>query len=106
MTFHNFFNDLPKEMTKEVIEPILNNKNIRMERIVSNGQCSQPNFWYDQAENEFILILQGHAELEFEKEVKTMSPGDHLMIPSHCKHRVKSTSQTEPTIWLAVFYSN
>lgn len=104
MTFDNFFKNLPKEISKETIETIFSNENIRMERIVSHGECSAPNFWYDQKENEFVLLLKGTAELEFENETRKLIPGDYLMIPAHRKHRVKSTSQTEPTIWLAILY--
>ena len=105
MTFENFFKDLPKDISKEMIDTIISHKNTRIERIVSNGQSSPPDFWYDQSENEFVLLLKGHAELEFENETRKLFPGDYLIIPSHQKHRVNSTSQTEPTIWLAVFYN-
>lgn len=106
MIIENFFNDIPLNLSKEILEPILTNKNIRIERIVSTGQCSPPDFWYDQIENEFVLLLKGSAELEFENEIKKLISGDYLIIPAHQKHRIKSTSQTEPTIWLAIFFTN
>ena len=35
----------------------------RIERIVSHGHISPPDFWYDQDELEFVAVLQGSAEL-------------------------------------------
>ncbi len=33
-----------------------------------------------------------------------MKPGDHVLIEAHCRHRVAWTSDTEPSVWLAVYY--
>ena len=106
MLNENFFKDIPKDISKEILDTIISNETFRLERIVSIGQCSPNDFWYDQNENEWVILLKGNAELEFETEIKKLSPGDYLNIPAHQKHRVKSTSQTEPTIWLAIFYTN
>jgi cupin 2 domain-containing protein len=105
MSKENFFKDIPKDISKEILDTIISNETFRLERIVSTGQCSPNDFWYDQNENEWVILLKGNAELEFETEIKKLSPGDYLNIPAHQKHRVKSTSQTEPTIWLAIFYT-
>lgn len=89
----------------EIIETLINNQNIRIERIISTGQSSPQDFWYDQNEHEWVLLLKGNAELELEKQQKiTLKPGDCINIPAHQKHRVAYTSNTEETIWLAVFY--
>ena len=75
--------------------------------VVSTGQKSAEGFWYDQDENEWVVVLQGEAELQFadESELCCLKPGDSMNILAHRKHRVNSTSGAEPTIWLAVFYS-
>ena len=45
------------------------------------------------------------AKLLFEDgETVEMTPGDHVLIPAHWKHRVEWTTPDEPTVWLAVFY--
>lgn len=79
----------------------------RIERIVSTGQSSAPDFWYDQEEDEFVLVLKGSAVLEFDDEEMaesvTLTAGDSLTIAAHQRHRVKSTSTDEPTVWLCVF---
>ena len=50
---------------------------MRIERIVSTGQSSPPGFWYDQADDEFVVLLSGSARLRFEEGYVTldMKPG-------------------------------
>ncbi|QDT64239.1 cupin domain-containing protein [Calycomorphotria hydatis] len=104
---HNLFADLPESLPEELVEILVENSGGRIERIVSTGQASPPGFWYDQEEHEWVLLLTGSAVLRFEdqQEVLSLKPGDHIMIPAHRRHRVESTSPTEPTVWLAVFMS-
>jgi cupin 2 domain-containing protein len=77
---------------------------LRIERIVSHGQASPSGFWYDQDQNEWILILRGAARLGVGNELIEMTAGDCLDIPAHQPHRVEWTTPAEATIWLAVFY--
>lgn len=75
---------------------------MKIQRIVSKGYSSPPDFWYDQAEDKWVIVLRGDATLEFEGgELARMKEGDHVTIPRHVRHRVQQTS-TE-TIWLAVY---
>ena len=77
---------------------------LRIERIVSEGHVSPEGFWYDQDEPEWVALLQGTAELEFEDGRRyPMGAGDWLAIPAHERHRVAHTSSDPPCIWLAVF---
>ena len=88
----------------EVTEILLRHDGIRVERIISTGQASPPDFWYDQAEDEWVAVLQGEAALQWEDGSMTaMSTGAWLLIPAHKKHRVHFTSQEPPCIWLALF---
>ena len=74
---------------------------VRVERIVSSAHSSPTGFWYDQPEDEWVMVLRGGATLEFDSgELVAMNEGDYLTIPRHAKHRVRQTG-TE-TIWLAV----
>jgi cupin 2 domain-containing protein len=100
----NLFENIPSDLPEELVEVVAESKNVRIERIVSDGHASPEGFWYDQDQNEWILLVSGAAVLEFEEGVMDLTPGDHLLIPAHQRHRVTSTSQTEKTIWLAVFY--
>ena len=92
----------PVSSQNELFDTILQTPNIRIERIVSYGQASPDEFWYDQDENEWVSILEGEATLNIEGEMVVLSKGEFINIPAHAKHRVESTSN--PTIWLTVFY--
>jgi len=101
----NIYKDLPENLHDEVFQVIAENSNVKIEKIISNGQSSPPNFWYNQERNEFVVLLKGSAELLFENDEHVkMLPGDYIIIPSHKKHRVERTSETEETIWLAIHY--
>ncbi len=78
---------------------------VRIERIVSFGQSSPDGFWYDQAENEWVLLLEGSGTLGFEQgDSVDLKPGDHLNIPSGTRHRVEKTDPNCRTVWLTIFY--
>jgi len=101
----NIFQSLPDHLPEEVFEDIAKTDAIRIERILSHGHSSPESGWYDQTENEWVMVLQGCGTLEFENgETLVLRQGDHLTIPAHKKHRVASTTKDEITIWLAVFY--
>jgi len=105
MTSANLFDDLPdKATTEEIVGQLLTSTNVRIERIVSSGQASPPGFWYDQPQAEWVLLMQGSAEIRFEDEptVRALKAGDYLYIAPHRRHRVERT-QTQPlTVWLAI----
>jgi cupin 2 domain-containing protein len=96
--------DIPKHAEAEIVTSLIIASNLRVERIVSYGQCSPDHFWYDQAENEWVIVLKGSARLIFEDRTVRLYPGDYLNIPAHSRHRVEWTATDEPTIWLAIFY--
>lgn len=104
-TVDNIFASLPDDPGTEVFEDILRNDSVRIERIVSSGQSSPEQGWYDQDEGEWVMVLRGAARLLFEdgREVE-LDAGDFIDIPAHTKHRVSWTDPGETTIWLAVFY--
>ncbi|MBC8355224.1 MAG: cupin domain-containing protein [Planctomycetes bacterium] len=101
---NNLFSEIPETLQEELKETLISAKSIRIERIVSRGQASPEDFWYDQDEHEWVVVLQGAARLQFENELVELSPGAFVNIPAHQKHRVEWTTPDEPTIWLAVFY--
>ncbi|MDZ8118648.1 cupin domain-containing protein [Pontiella agarivorans] len=100
----NLFEDIPENLPEELMEVLAESSNVRIERIVSDGHASPSDFWYDQDQNEWVLLVSGSAVLEFDDRKLEMNPGDHILIPAHEKHRVASTAQTGKTIWLAVFF--
>ena len=102
----NLFADLPQHLSDELFTTLLDASNFRIERIISHGHASPDGFWYDQIQNEWVVVLKGAAKLRFEDDEQPveMKPGDFINIPAHKKHRVEWTTPDEPTIWLAVFY--
>ena len=100
----NLFDEVPTPLPEELVQKILSGPNLRIERIVSHGHASPDGFWYDQEQNEFVVLLKGAARLRFEDEVIDMIPGSSVNIPAHRRHRVEWTTPDGPTIWLAVFY--
>jgi cupin 2 domain-containing protein len=101
----NLFRKIPSELPAEFFETLLENRKLRIERIVSRGHSSPEAGWYDQADNEWVLLLQGSARLTFEdgRQV-TMKPGDWLEIPAHQKHRVDWTQPDADTVWLGIHF--
>lgn len=103
----NLFSALPTApAATEEFASLLEKIGLRIERIVSTGQASSPGFWYDQPEDEWVVLLSGAAGLRFESEVEArdLKPGDWLHIPAHVRHRVEWTDAAQPSVWLAVHF--
>lgn len=83
----------------------------RLERIHSCSASSPPGCWYDQAEHEWVTLLQGSARLrlagagpgEGEEELE-LCRGDALLIPAHRRHRLEATDSDPGCVWLALFW--
>lgn len=103
----NLFADLPDDTAREQMLTLLTTPGLTIERIVSSGQASPPGFWYDQARDEWVLVLAGAALLRFETEPepRRLNPGDYLYIAAHARHRVEWTDPDRPTVWLALHFS-
>ena len=100
----NIFSNIPAELPEELFETLHQQSNIRIERIISKAHHNAENDWYDQEQDEWVILLHGQARLEFDNPASTqlLTPGDYLMIPAHVKHRVAWTQENCETIWLAV----
>ncbi len=101
----NIFEAVPDHLKAERFEDIVSSPGVRIERIISKGHTSPESGWYDQTENEWVMVLEGQARLDFDDGTSVaLGKGDHLNIPAHCKHKVSWTDPNQVTIWLAVFY--
>nr|VFJ47080.1 MAG: cupin 2 domain-containing protein [Candidatus Kentron sp. FM]VFJ73204.1 MAG: cupin 2 domain-containing protein [Candidatus Kentron sp. FM]VFK08904.1 MAG: cupin 2 domain-containing protein [Candidatus Kentron sp. FM] len=101
----NMFEAIPDDLEREVFDILVNNGSVRIERIISNGHRSPASGWYDQEENEWVMVLKGEAMLSFyDGSCFHLHPGDFMDIPSHRKHKVDWTDPDGETIWLAVHY--
>lgn len=105
MNPNNILKNLPGDLSSEVIELLVSHENIRIERIVSKGHITPENDWYDQDENEWVLVIKGAGKVLFENGDETfLEEGGYVNIPAHRKHRVSWTDPDKETVWLAVFY--
>jgi cupin 2 domain-containing protein len=85
----------------EGFHELFSNSSVKIERIVSRSHSSPPGFWYDQNQDEWVIVLKGRAVLEFDGgETMVVAEGDYVTIPRHLRHRVAETS--EETLWVAV----
>lgn len=101
----HLFEGLPTvAQPEEQFETLYAGGGTRIERIVSTGQRSPPDFWYDQPGDEWVALLTGSAALRFEDEhaARELKPGDWMLIPAHRRHRVEQTDAAAPSVWLAV----
>ena len=73
---------------------------------MARGHSTPPGQWYDQDQDEWVIVLAGSAALlcDGSDHAITLKPGDYVNIPAHVKHKVEWTNQAEETIWLAVHY--
>ena len=89
-------------MPDELVEILADRPGARIERIVSAGHVSG---WYDQVETEFVALLEGAAEIEFENGgTVALKRGDTIIIKPRERHRVVYTSRNPPCVWLCMFY--
>ncbi len=103
----NIFANIPRDLPEELITVLATSAAVRIERIVSEGHASPDGFWYDQSQDELVILLQGAAHLRLEgmNQLTELLPGDYLSIPAHTRHRVEWTTPDGPTIWLAVHFT-
>jgi cupin 2 domain-containing protein len=104
MRARNLLAEAPGDAATEVFTTLLERPGVRIERIVSTGQSTRPGEWYDQAGDEWVLLLEGSAGLSFEgfPEPAVLGPGDYLLILAHQRHRVEWTEAGARTVWLTV----
>ena len=108
MKINNIFSGIPDSLPEEIFDRIVETGDLKVERIVSWGQATPEQKWYDQEWDEWVLVLSGEAGLIFEgqEEICRMKTGDHIHIPARVRHRVAWTKENEKTVWLAVHYKN
>jgi len=100
----NIFDELPDATKGEVIEKLASfgQEAVRIERIISGGHASAEGFWYEQQEDEWVMLIRGEARLliEGKDDALEMVAGDHINLPAKLEHRVDSVS--DDAIWIAV----
>ena len=121
----NLFDGIPEPGEEETVEILYQESHCRVERIISHGQVTAPDTWYDQTEDEWVSLLQGEATLLVEKEkndlpcvpdtvsggaaakeeweILSLHRGDTVLIKAGKRHRVTFTSKDPPAVWLCIF---
>ncbi|MCI5707167.1 MAG: cupin domain-containing protein [Odoribacter sp.] len=103
MELKSIFSNIAQSGEEEQFNLLAKSPNCRVERIVSAGHSSPKGFWYDQENDEFIMLVQGEATLEFEDKMVDMKAGDYMVIHKNTKHRIEKSSMEPACIWLCVF---
>ena len=100
----NLFADIPEALENEQFLDLFSAPGVKIERIVSTGQATPASEWLEQDWTEWVALLAGAAAIQIEGEpsVRTLEPGDWLLIPAHARHRVEWTDSTGATVWLAI----
>lgn len=103
----NLLADVSRALPAELVEELVRTPGARLERIVSRGHRTPDGEWYDQAWDEWVIVLAGQATLcvEGEPDVIALGAGDSLLLPAHVRHRVEWTDPTVNTVWLALHYA-
>ena len=98
---------MPRALPAELVEELVRRPGARLERIVSRGHRTPDGEWYDQAWDEWVVVLTGRARLRIEGEADevALGPGDSLLLPAHVRHRVEWTDPAADTVWLAVHFA-
>ncbi len=102
----NLFNDIPSALQEELFQTLAETGTVRIERIVSEGHATPAGEWCHQEWDEWVLLVSGGATLQFDGDTGPLGlkPGDHVMIPAGCRHRVERTDSGQKTVWLAVHF--
>lgn len=82
MKVQNLYANIPVPLPEEVFDTLLQGRAVRVERIVPHGQASPPDFWYDQPDHEWVVLLAGNAGLRFAGESDTVVLGRATISPS------------------------
>ncbi|MGR9109126.1 MAG: cupin domain-containing protein [Gammaproteobacteria bacterium] len=103
----NIYSPVATNSDGETFEILLQTDDFRLERIVSEGHATPAGEWFDQAQDEWVILLQGSAGLSIDGTADpiVLNPGDYLLISARQKHRVEWTSASEKTYWLAVHFN-
>jgi len=101
----NILSGIPEALPQELEQLLLENEHLSIRRILSKGHSAPAQGWYEQQDNEWVLVLKGEGIIEFtDHSERHMQEGDYSYISALKKHRVKWTPEQEVTIWLAIHF--
>ena len=100
----SLFVQIPEIVSEEISDTLFKSDQLKIERIISQGNSTAKDEWLKQDRDEWVLLVQGAAKLSFKDkaEIIEMKPGEYILIKADTKHRVEWTDPKQKTIWLAV----
>ncbi|MDD2882172.1 MAG: cupin domain-containing protein [Rhodoferax sp.] len=98
MNIRNLFDHATPPAIGERFETLLKHKNLVIERICSSSEI--PLSQCVQTQDEWVLLVQGTAEIEIDGKTESLKQGDFVFLPANTPHCVKSAS--DGALWLAV----
>ncbi|MEN9878665.1 MAG: hypothetical protein RLZZ158_1704 [Cyanobacteriota bacterium] len=101
----NLFRSLPPAAGSERVQLLLEGRGLKLELIHSCAASTPAGQWYDQPLGEWVLLVQGSAQLRFADadRAQQLQPGDLLWIPPHRLHRLESSDGGRGCLWLTLF---
>ncbi len=94
----NLFKALNPPARGERFDTLLSHRNLVIERIVSGADVQS--IEYVQAQDEWVLLVQGAAVMDVAGTRTVLGAGDYLFLPAGTPHRVENCDPG--TLWLAV----
>ncbi|MCK9490572.1 MAG: cupin domain-containing protein [Sulfurimonas sp.] len=99
----NIFLNISSDLQDEIFEDLVKKESFKLQRIISQGHTTPKDEWYDQDEDEWVMLVSGEAVLSFfDDEDVHLKAGDYINIRAHKRHRVSWTKPDVETIWLAL----
>jgi len=98
MRQQNIYANAEPPATGERFETLLQHKNLHIERICSSADIEHQR--YVQPQDEWVLLVQGSADIEVDGATQLLQAGDYLFLPANTPHLVKKVSAG--ALWLAV----
>ena len=93
MTLPNVFDDCSPPEAGERFDVLLEHRNLVIERIVSSANVAPKQ--YVQAQDEWVVLVRGEAELEVAGESVALKAGDHVFLPAGTAHRLNASPNSE-----------
>ena len=97
MEVFNLLSNLKFSKKEEVEEIVYEDEKVRVLRTMSLDQLTE---WMVQDEDEFVVLMEGKASIETDREVMEMKKGDFLFIEKGLRHRVIDQDRA---LWFCLF---
>lgn len=97
MEVFNLLSNLKFSKKEEVEEIVYEDEKVRVLRTMSLDQFTE---WMVQDEDEFVVLMEGKASIETDREVVEMKKGDFLFIEKGLRHRVIDQDRA---LWFCLF---